>query len=56
MQNQTSPLILTFGASDPVGAIGIQADLATFAAMGCHGLSIITAILVGDTARIEDAQ
>lgn len=56
MQNQTSPLILTFGPSDPVGAIGIQADLATFAAMGCHGLSIITAILVGDTARIEDAQ
>jgi len=56
VQNQTSPLILTFGPSDPVGAIGIQADLATFAAMGCHGLSIITAILVGDTARIEDAQ
>lgn len=56
MQNQTSPLILTFGAADPVGATGIQADLATFAAMGCHGLSIITAILVGDTARIEDIQ
>lgn len=56
MQNQTSPLILTFGAADPVGATGIQADLATFAAMGCHGLSIITSILVGDTARIEDIQ
>lgn len=56
MQNQTSPLILTFGATDPVGAIGIQADLASFAAMGCHGLSVITAILIGDTARIEDVQ
>jgi hydroxymethylpyrimidine/phosphomethylpyrimidine kinase len=56
VQNQTSPLILTFGAADPVGATGIQADLATFAAMGCHGLSIITSILVGDTARIEDIQ
>lgn len=56
MQNQTSPLILTFGAADPVGAIGIQADLASFAAMGCHGLSVITAILIGDTARIEDSQ
>jgi hydroxymethylpyrimidine/phosphomethylpyrimidine kinase len=56
VQNQTSPLILTFGAADPVGATGIQADLATFAAMGCHGLSIITSILVGDTARIEDVQ
>lgn len=56
MQNQTPPLILTFGAADPVGATGVQADLATFAAMGCHGLSIITSILVSDTARIEDVQ
>ncbi|HLA44302.1 MAG TPA: hydroxymethylpyrimidine/phosphomethylpyrimidine kinase, partial [Aggregatilineales bacterium] len=56
MQNQTSPLILAFGASDPVGAIGIQADLASFAAMGCHGLSVVTAILIGDTARVEDMQ
>lgn len=53
MQIQTSPLILTFGASDPVGALGIQADLATFAAMGCHGLSITTSILVGDTTSVE---
>lgn len=56
MQIQTSPLVLTFGATDPVGAIGIQADLASFAAMGCHGLSVVTALLVGDTARIEDMQ
>ncbi|MDB5762752.1 MAG: hydroxymethylpyrimidine/phosphomethylpyrimidine kinase [Herminiimonas sp.] len=56
MQNQTSPLILTFNAADPVGAIGIQADLASFAAMGCHGLSVITSILIGDTTRIEDIQ
>jgi hydroxymethylpyrimidine/phosphomethylpyrimidine kinase len=56
VQNQTSPLILTFGATDPVGAVGIQADLASFAAMGCHGLSVITSILIADTARIEDIQ
>lgn len=56
MQNQTSPLILTFGATDPTGAIGIQADLASFAAMGCYGLSVVTSILIADTARIEDMQ
>ncbi|MBV8625302.1 MAG: hydroxymethylpyrimidine/phosphomethylpyrimidine kinase [Herbaspirillum sp.] len=56
MQNQTPPLILSFGAADPVGATGIQADLATYAAMGCHGLSVVTALLIGDTARVEDAQ
>ena len=56
VQNQTSPLILTFGATDPVGAIGIQADLASFAAMGCHGVSVITAILISDTTGVEDIQ
>lgn len=56
MPNQTSPLVLTFNASDPVGAVGLQADLAAFAAMGCHGLSIITSILIGDTTQTEDIQ
>jgi hydroxymethylpyrimidine/phosphomethylpyrimidine kinase len=54
VQNQTSPLILTFGISDPVGATGIQADLAAFAALGCHGLSVLTGLLICDTARVED--
>jgi hydroxymethylpyrimidine/phosphomethylpyrimidine kinase len=47
---------MSFNVADPVGATGIQADLASFAAMGCHGLSVITAIAIGDTARVEDAQ
>lgn len=54
MQNQPSPLILTFGVSDPVGALGVQADLATFAAHGCHALTVTTALLVADSARVED--
>ena len=54
MQNQTTPLILTFGLSDPVGALGIQADLAAFAALGCHGLSVATGLLIADSARVED--
>lgn len=54
MQNQTSPLILCFGVSDPVGATGIQADLACFAAHGCHGLSVTTGLLIADTARVDD--
>ncbi|MDB5753732.1 MAG: hydroxymethylpyrimidine/phosphomethylpyrimidine kinase [Massilia sp.] len=55
MQNQTSPLILSFGVSDPVGATGIQADLAAFSAFGCHGLSVLTGLLIADTARVEDS-
>ena len=54
MQNQTSPLILTFGVSDPLGATGIQCDLAAFGALGCHGLSVTTGLLIGDTARVQD--
>lgn len=55
MQNQTSPLVLTFGLSDPVGATGIQADLAAFGALGCHGLSVTTGLLIADSARVEDS-
>lgn len=47
---------MTFGVTDPVGAIGIQADLASFAAMGCHGLSVITALSIGDTTHTEEVQ
>lgn len=54
MQIQTTPLILSFGVADPVGATGVQADLITYAAFGCHGLSVLTGMLIGDTARIED--
>ena len=54
VQIQTTPLILSFGVADPVGATGIQADLATFGAFGCHGLSVITGMLIGDTTRVED--
>jgi hydroxymethylpyrimidine/phosphomethylpyrimidine kinase len=54
VQNQISPLILSFGAADPVAAIGLPADLASFAAMGCHGLPVTTCILIGDTAQIDD--
>jgi hydroxymethylpyrimidine/phosphomethylpyrimidine kinase len=56
VQTQSPPVILTLGAADPIGALGIQADLACFAAMGCHGVSVLTCILIADTARIEDVQ
>lgn len=56
MQNQPSPLILTFGPADPVGALGIQSDVAAFAVHGCHGLSVVTGLLVADSARVDDLQ
>ncbi len=47
------PLVLTFAASDPSGGAGVQADLLTLASMGCHPLSVITALTVQDSLGIE---
>jgi hydroxymethylpyrimidine/phosphomethylpyrimidine kinase len=50
------PIVLTFAASDPSGGAGVQADLLTLASMGCHPLSVVTAITVQDTAGVEAVQ
>jgi len=47
------PIVLTFAASDPSGGAGLQADLLTLASMGCHPLSVVTALTVQDTAGVE---
>jgi hydroxymethylpyrimidine/phosphomethylpyrimidine kinase len=47
------PMVLTFAASDPTGGAGVQADLLTIAALGCHPLSVVTAITVQDTHGVE---
>ena len=51
--SQPPPLVLSFAASDPSGGAGIQADILTLASMGCHPLSVITAITVQDTAGVD---
>ncbi len=48
------PAVLTFSATDPSGGAGMQADLLTLSSMGCHPLSVITAITVQDTVGVED--
>lgn len=45
---------MSFAASDPSGGAGIQADIMTLSSMGCHALSVITAITVQDTAGVDD--
>ncbi len=52
--SQPPPNVLSFAASDPSGGAGSQADTLTIASMGCHPLSVITAITVQDTSGVED--
>ena len=48
------PIVLTFAATDPSGGAGLQADILTIASMGCHPLSIVTAVTVQDTGGVDD--
>src|SRR5947207_7906285 len=47
------PSVLSFAASDPTGGAGVQADLLTLAALGCHPLSVVTALTVQDTHGVQ---
>jgi len=52
-ENLQPAAVLTFAASDPSGGAGLQADVLTLASMGCHPLSVVTAITVQDTVGVE---
>jgi len=48
------PIVLVFAATDPSGGAGIQADVLTLSSMGCHPLSVVTAVTIQDTMGVED--
>ena len=52
--SESFPLVMTFAATDPSGGAGLQADLLTISSMGCHPLSVVTAITVQDTSGVDD--
>ncbi len=49
----TPPVVLAFAATDPTSGAGLQADLLTLAALGCHPLGVVTAITIQDTAGVD---
>jgi len=45
---------MTLAGSDPTGGAGLQADLLTLISLGCHPLSVVTAVTVQDTSAVSD--
>jgi hydroxymethylpyrimidine/phosphomethylpyrimidine kinase len=48
------PLVMSFAATDPSGGAGLQADVLAISSMGCHPLSVVTAVTVQDTSGVDD--
>jgi hydroxymethylpyrimidine/phosphomethylpyrimidine kinase len=54
-QEQAAPAcVMSFNASDPSGAGGMAGDVSTIAAMGAHGLPVVTSIVMRDTHEVFD--
>ncbi len=52
MNPHQPPVVLAISGHDPTGGAGVQADIETVAAMGCHPATLITCLTVQDTADV----
>ena len=50
--SETKPIVWTIASSDSGGGAGIQADLHTFNALGCHGCSVIAAVTAQNSNEV----
>ncbi len=48
------PVVLSIAGHDPSGGAGIQADIETTAAHGCHAVSVVTCLTVQDSEEFSE--
>jgi len=53
MNPHRPPVVLAISGHDPTGGAGIQADIETIVAMGCHPATLVTCLTVQDTADVH---
>lgn len=50
------PVVLSIAGSDCSAGAGVQADLKTFGALGCYGLTVLTAVVAEIPAKVVSIQ
>ena len=50
------PIVLAIGGHDPGGGAGIQADIESVAANGCHAATVVTCLTVQDSCNLSALQ
>lgn len=48
------PIVLSIAGQDPSGGAGIQADIETISALGCHPTTAVTCLTVQDSQRVHE--
>ena len=54
MVSPAPPVILCIGGHDPTGGAGIQADIETGGALGCHVATVVACLTVQDTVNLSE--
>ena len=52
MNSPQKPIVLCISGHDPGGGAGIQADIETLAALGCHAATLISCLTEQDSSRV----